>query len=441
MALARSSAIPVAASVVASNRRFVVMALLFVTTVINYLDRSNLSIAAPSIAGSFGLHPVQMGVVFSAFGWTYTPLQIPGGWLVDRIHPRVLYPATIFLWSIASLCLGLSTGLAMLILLRMLVGVCEVPSFLMNNRIATTWFGERERATCISVYTAAEFVGLAFLTPLLVWMKVRFGWPSVFFFTGALGLVWSFVFYRNYRDPAEFRGVNTAEIDLIRSSGGIPDLSGRIAGRRAARSGSVWRDLRVVLGRRKLWGVYFGHFAWGTTATFFLTWFPTYLITYRHLDFIKAGFYASLPFLAAFVGVLCSGALSDWMYRRGCSLSVARKTPIITGLALSSSIVGANFVSDPAAIILFLSLAFFANGLASIHWSVVSATAPERLIGLTSGVFNGVGGLAGISAPIIIGLLLRRNDFTLPLAFIATVALLGACSYIFVVGKLERVPD
>ena len=120
MALARSSAIPVAVSAAASNRRFVVMALLFVTTVINYLDRSNLSIAAPSIAGSFGLHPVQMGVVFSAFGWTYTPLQIPGGWLVDRIHPRVLYPAAIFLWSIASLCLGLSTGLAMLILLRML---------------------------------------------------------------------------------------------------------------------------------------------------------------------------------------------------------------------------------------------------------------------------------------------------------------------------------
>jgi MFS transporter, ACS family, D-galactonate transporter len=114
------------------------------------------------------------------------------------------------------------------------------------------------------------------------------------------------------------------------------------------------------------------------------------------------------------------------------SLSFARKTPIIGGLALSTSIIGANFVDHPALIILFLSLAFFANGLASIHWSLVSATAPERLIGLTSGVFNGVGGLAGITAPIIIGLLLRGGDFTRP-------SLLGACSYIFVVGKLERV--
>ena len=130
-----------------SNRRFLVMALLFVTVVINYLDRSNLSIAAPSITSEFGLNPVQLGVVFSAFGWTYTPLQIPGGWLVDRVHPRVLYPLTIFFWSIATLCLGRSTGLVMLIILRMTVRLLEVPSFLIN-----------------------------------------FGWPAIFFFTGALGL-------------------------------------------------------------------------------------------------------------------------------------------------------------------------------------------------------------------------------------------------------------
>ncbi len=438
MSIAQQSA-PAAAALTASNRRFLIMALLFVTVVINYLDRSNLSIAAPSIAGEFGLHPVQLGIVFSAFGWTYTPLQIPGGWLVDRVHPRVLYPLTILCWSIATLCVGLSTGLIMLIVLRMAVGLFEVPSFLINNRIATTWFGERERATCIAVYTSAEFVGLAFLTPVLAWLKVTFGWPAVFFFTGVIGLVWSYAFRRSYRDPAEFPGINQAEIELIRSSGGIPDLSSRITTRHAARTDSVLRDLGIVLGRRKLWGIYFGHFAWGTTSTFFLTWFPTYLVTYRHLDFIKAGFYASLPFLAAFVGVLCSGTLSDWLYRRGFSLSVARKTPIIGGLALSTSIVGANFVDRPAFIILFLSLSFFANGLASIHWSLVSATAPERLIGLTSGMFNGIGGLAGISAPIIIGFLLRGGDFTRPLTFIACIALLGACSYIFVVGKLERV--
>ena len=205
-----------AGTMAASKRRFVIMGLLFVTVVVTYLDRSNLSIAAPNIAKAFGLHSVQLGMMFSAYGWTYTPLQIPGGWLVDRVHPRVLYPLTIFFWSIATFCLGLSAGLVMLIILRMAVGLFEVPGFLMNNRIVTTWFGERERASCIAVYTSAEFVGLAFLTPVLAWFKVAFGWPAVFFFTGALGLVWAFVFWRLYRDPAEFPGVNAAEIALIR---------------------------------------------------------------------------------------------------------------------------------------------------------------------------------------------------------------------------------
>ena len=146
--------------------------------------------------------------------------------------------------------------------------------------------------------------GLAFLTPVLVWLKVEFGWPSVFFVTGTLGLFWSFVFFRSYRDPAEHPHVNAAEIRKIADSGGIPDLSRRSAAHRAANKGSVLRDLGIVLGRRKLWGIYFGHFVWGTVGTFFRTWFPTYLVTYRHFTFIKAGFYISLPFLAVFVGVL-----------------------------------------------------------------------------------------------------------------------------------------
>ena len=438
MSFAKTPA-PAAVDVTPSNRRFLIMALLFVTVVINYLDRSNLSIAAPSITNEFGLNPVQLGVVFSAFGWTYTPLQIPGGWLVDRVHPRMLYPLTIFFWSIATLCLGLSTGLVMLIILRMTVGLFEVPSFLINNRIATTWFGERERATCIAVYTSAEFVGLAFLTPLLAWLKVTFGWPAIFFFTGALGLAWSFVFRRSLPrssgvpwrqsgrdrvDPLKRRHPRSVQPDHGAACSARWFAVARLLGRaRPAQAvGHLFRPFRL------------GHHV--DVLSDLVSDLPRDLSAPR---LHQGGFYASLPFLGAFAGVLCSGALSDWLYRRGFSLSFARKTPIIGGLALSTSIIGANFVDHPALIILFLSLAFFANGLASIHWSLVSATAPERLIGLTSGVFNGVGGLAGITAPIIIGWLLRGGDFTRPLTFIACIALLGACSYIFVVGKLERV--
>jgi len=430
-----------AATAKPTNRRFHIMGLLFVTVVINYLDRSNISIAAPGMASDFKLDPVQLGLVFSAFSWTYTPFQLPGGWLVDRVHPRILYPVTIMLWSLATLTTGLANGLIALIVMRMAVGFFEVPTFLINNRIATTWFGEKERATCIAVYTAAESVGLAFMNPVLVWLKIEYGWPSVFFVTGALGLLWSFAFFRYYRDPADYPGVNAAEIESIAESGGIPDLSQRMADRRAEGVGSPWRDLSIVLSRRKLWGIYFGHFVWGVVGTFFRSWFITYLVNYRHFTFLKAGLYGSMPFVTVFLGVLFSGAISDLLVRRGFSLTFARKAPIIGGLIFSTSIVGANFVDSEPLIMAFLTFAFFCNGVASIHWSLVSATAPERLIGLTSSVFNFMGGLAGVLTPIIIGVLLQAGDYRTPLLFIAVIEVLGVLSYIFVVGKLERVSE
>jgi MFS transporter, ACS family, D-galactonate transporter len=260
----------------------------------------------------------------------------------------------------------------------------------------------------------------------------------VFVATGGLGIVWAIVWYAVYRQPHEFRGTNASEIDLIRRGGGLVDLDQRHG---AAKKSFSRADLVRVLSSRKLWGVYFGQFALTSTLWFFLTWFPTYLVQARGMDFVKAGFLASLPFLAAFVGVLSSGLLSDFMVRRGASLGLARKVPIVTGLLLSISIIGANYVNRPSLIIAFLTIAFFGNGLASITWSLVSAIAPERLLGLTGGVFNFVGNLSGITVPIIIGYLARDYGFSAGLTYVAVLALLGALSYVFVVGKVERLPD
>jgi ACS family D-galactonate transporter-like MFS transporter len=413
------------------------MLLLFVSVTINYLDRSNLSITAPAMRTALGLDTAQMGYVLSAFGWTYALCQIPGGWLVDRVAPRVLFAVLIVAWSLATILLGFTASMAGLMAVRMLVGALEAPSYPINNRVVTTWFPERERATAIGFYTSGQFVGLAFLTPMLVWIQTRLGWHMVFVATGVVGIVWGVVWYAVYRQPHEFPGTNAGEIALIRRGGGLVDLDRKVT----ARTRFSGADLAHVLSSRKLWGVYFGQFALTSTLWFFLTWFPTYLVQERGMSFVKAGFLASLPFLAAFVGVLCSGLLSDAMVRRGASLGTARKVPIVTGLLLSTSVVGANYVSEPGLIVGFLALAFFGNGLASITWSLVSTIAPERLLGLTGGVFNFVGNLSAITVPIVIGYLARDYGFPAGLAYIATLALLGAMSYVFVVGPVERLPD
>ncbi|WP_063552542.1 MFS transporter [Burkholderia territorii] len=421
-----------------SRKRLIILALLFVTVVINYLDRSNLSIAAPALFKELNIDPVRAGLVFSAFGWTYALMQIPGGWLVDKISPRVLYAGALALWSAATVLLGFAGSFVGLIVLRLAVGALEAPAYPINNRVVTTWFPTRERASAIGGYTSGQFVGLAFLTPVLAWLQVHLGWHMVFVATGLAGIAWAAVWYAVYREPRAFRGINAAEIASIRDGGGLVDLEDRVAAR-SARTPSTWRDLGVVLGRRKLWGIYLGQFALNSTLWFFLTWFPTYLVKYRGMDFIKSGFLASLPFLAAFVGVLCSGLLSDWLMRRGASQGFARKLPIISGLLISTCIIGANYATSTGWVIAFMTIAFFGNGFASITWSLVSGLAPARLLGLTGGVFNLVGNLAAIATPIVIGLLVDGADFSRAITYIAAMALAGSLSYGLLVGKVERI--
>ncbi len=174
---------------------------------------------------------------------------------------------------------------------------------------------------------------------------------------------------------------------------------------------------------------------------FFLTWFPTYLVKYRGLDFIKSGFLISVPYLAAFVGILFSGFISDYLSRKGVSKEISRKVPVIGGMLLSVVIIGANYTNNTFFIILFLALAFFGNGFASITWVFVSLLAPKRLIGLTGGVFNAIGGLSAIVVPAAIGFLVEDGNFEPALFFIGGLAFLGFFSYIFLVGKVERVGE
>lgn len=419
-----------------TRSRYLIMVMLFITVVINYLDRSNLSIAAPALKDEFGLDTVHEGLILSAFGWTYAAMQIPGGWLVDCVSPRVLYAAALILWSAATFFMGFAGSFVILFVLRLAVGALEAPAYPINNRVVTTWFPEKERATAIGFYTSGQFVGLAFLTPVLAWLQHHYGWHMVFVSTGLLGIVWGLLWYLIYREPRQFRGANAAEIELIQKGGGVVDLDKRVTEKKAPFN---WNDLGLVMSQRKLWGVYLGQFCLTSTLWFFLTWFPTYLVKYRGMDFIKSGFLASVPFLAAFIGVLCSGVLSDFLVRRGATVGLARKLPIILGLLISTSMIGANFTDSTPWVIFFLAVAFFGNGLASITWSLVSALAPVRLLGLTGGVFNFVGNLSSICTPIVIGFLVSKDSFAPAIVYVSSLALLGALSYILLVGKVERI--
>ena len=415
-----------------TKKRFGVLVMIFISVVINYLDRSNISIAASAIKDELNLDSIYMGFIFSAFSITYALLQVPGGIMVDRIKPKVLYPVILVLWSTATLFQGFVKSFMGFIFTRASIGVFEAPSYPMNNKIVSTWFPEKERASAIAVYTSGQFIGLAFLTPVLVTIQNWLGWRGMFILSGLVGIVWALIWYFFYKAPDEDKTISEEELNLIKDGGGIVDTKSKPRPFK-------WSELWTALRYKQLWGVYIGQFCLGTLFIFFLTWFPTYLVEFRGLDFVQTGWLASIPFLAAFFGVLLAGFLSDNLVKRGYSAEFARKTPILIGMLLSVSIIGANYTESTSMVVFFLSLAFFGNGLASIAWVFISLMAPKHLLGLVGGVFNLIGGLAAAITPIVIGYLVQGGDFEPALFYIGFIALLGFFSYIFLVGKVERI--
>ncbi|WP_138476698.1 MFS transporter [Dyadobacter bucti] len=413
--------------------RYTILAAVFVNVVINYMDRSNISVAGSMISKELDLDSVKMGYVFSAFGWTYASLQIPSSVLIDRYGVRVLYALSLVLWSAATVTIGIAEGFVALIALRLLIGMAEAPAYPMNNSIVTSWFPDQEKASAIATYTSGQYLGLAFLTPLLTLIQSYAGWRGLFYITGTIGVLWGIFWYFFYRNPSEHAKVNQAELTYIREGGGGIEV------RPDNKMPFAWKNFGFILSKRKLWGIYLGQFCVASTSVFFITWFPQYLINFRKMDFIKSGIYASFPFICAFLGVLLSGFLSDYLVKKNISPSVARKTPVIFGMLLGVSILFANYVTSPFWVIFFMSVAFFGNGLASITWVFVSLLAPKNLIGLTGGTFNFMGGLASIIVPIVIGYLVRDGDFSPALVFVGFLAVTGGLSYIFLVGKVERV--
>jgi ACS family D-galactonate transporter-like MFS transporter len=418
--------------------RYFILALLFIGVVINYLDRANLALALPAIGVDLHLDPVTKGWILSAFGWSYVLMQIPGGIIIDRFGPRLTFAVSLFTWSVVTMLQGLARtlGAGFLIGARVTLGITEAPAFPLNSRAVATWFPARERGFAIGVYTAGEFGGLAIFTPVLAYILTTWGWPFMFLICGAIGVLFAVIWFLAYRDPRQSRRVNQAELDYIREGGGLAETV-TAGGRRFS-----WADVFELLRHRQLWGIYIGQFAVGVTLWFFLTWFPSYLVQARHLSILHAGFYASIPYISAMLGVLFGGVFSDGLIRRGLPVGVARKTPVILGLLGASTIMLANYVptSNINLVIGIMSVAFFCQGMSNMSWTLVTEMAPRELQGLTGGVFNFFANVPSIVTPLVIGFILAAtNSFNGALIFVTVVDLIGVLSYIFVIGKVYRI--
>ena len=415
-----------------TRARLTILILISMATLINYLDRSVMGVAKPELVKDLHISPEVMGLIFSAFSWTYALAQIPGGYVIDRLGTRLTYALSLGLWSLATAVHGFMTSVSGLISARLALGIAEAPCFPANSRVLSTWFPQNERAKATGVYTVGEYIGLGMLIPVLGWMLANYGWRSLFWLVGALGIVFAVIFYLVYREPHESTRANQAELDLITAGGGFSGATPSL--------GFSWARVRQLVGTRQIAGASIGQFCSNSTLVFFLTWFPSYLAEERGMTFIKAGFMVSLPYIGASLGVLLGGIASDWLIRRTGSPSIGRKVPIITGLLLCSTMISANFLDSNAAVIAVMSVAFFGQGLAGLGWTLLSDVAPKEMMGLTGGLFNFFTNLAGIITPLVVGFVVgATGSFYGALAYIGALGLVGACAYIFILGPVERV--
>jgi ACS family glucarate transporter-like MFS transporter/ACS family D-galactonate transporter-like MFS transporter len=427
--------------------RYAILLLIFLITTLNYADRATLSVTGSAMRTEFSLDAIRMGYIFSAFSWAYVLSQLPAGWLLDRFGARRVYAASIFLWSLFTLLqssIGLlgSAGAAIVALfaLRFAMGAAESPAFPANAKVVASWFPTSERGTASAIFNAAQYFAAVVFTPLMAWLTHAFGWQAVYVVMGAIGLMLAFTWLKVMKNPADHPRVSRAELEYIQQGGGV--VTGHQKATRAERieNSGGWSLVRQLLSNRMLLGVYLAQYCINVLTYFFLTWFPIYLVQARGMTILHAGLIASLPAICGFSGGVLGGVLSDGMIRRGCSLTVARKVPIVGGMLLSVCIIGCNYVSTDWIVVALMSLAFFGKGIGALGWAVVADTSPKEALGLSGAIFNMFGNVAGIVTPIVIGYLVARTgSFNGALVFVGANALLTVFSYLVIVKDIKRV--
>jgi ACS family glucarate transporter-like MFS transporter len=422
--------------------RWLIILVLFVITTINYADRATFSIAGQSASKELGLDPVAMGYILSAFAWAYVLGQIPGGALLDKFGSKKIYTAALLLWSgftmlqgFAGLWSGLAAAVALFVM-RFMVGLAESPSFPANARIVAAWFPGPERGTASAIFNSAQYFSLVAFAPLMGWLAHSFGWRSVFIVMGGVGIVAAAFFVKFIHSPVDHPAINKAEFDYIEAGGGLVRMEDKNTANGAA---FTWANVKQVLGSRMLLGVYLGQYCINVLTYFFVTWFPIYLVKERGLSIMQAGFTAALPALCGFAGGILGGMISDALLKKTGNLDIARKTPLLLGMVLATCIILCNFVEQEWLVIVIMAAAFFGKGVASLGWAVVADTSPKEMAGVTGGIFNTFGNVAGIVTPIVIGYIVKgTGSFDGALIFVGAHCVICIAAYFLIVGKIQR---
>jgi MFS family permease len=402
--------------------------------IITYIDRVCIAQTAPYIRADLHLSKVQMGYIFAAFVWAYALFEVPSGWMGDWLGPRRVLLRIVTWWSVMTAAMGWMWNLTSMASANFLFGAGEAGCFPNLTKVFTTWLPQHERVRAQGIMWMCARWGGAFTPMLVVWMLHWVTWRQAFQIFGLLGIVWAVVFYRWFRDdPRQHPGVNAAELALLEG-----------AEKHASGHGNVpWRKL---LARPSVWLLWIQYFCLTYTFWFYVTWLPTYLREYRHLDEGYAARLAGFPLLFGGVGCAVGGFLAPRMARWMGSVRTARRTVAAAGCLGAAVLLFVHTgIHDPFWAMVAMGFASFSNDLVMPNAWAACMDIGGKYAGTLSGSMNMMGNLGGGAAPVIAGYLLRatNNDWLVPLHVMAAIYLLGVVCWLLLdpVTPLEPVTD
>jgi ACS family D-galactonate transporter-like MFS transporter len=426
---ATSNVLPTAAPTSRLSPELTRLAILLALSIfINYIDRGNLSIAAPLLKDDLGLSLYQLGILFSSFFWTYAIFQIVAGWLVDRFPVNWVLALGILLWSVATFGTGLVRGFTLLLVMRLVLGIGESVAYPSYSKIISRHFSESQRGRANSLICAGQASGPAIGTLLGGMLIAHVGWRLFFMVFGVASSLWLLPWLSYLRKPARSNEQESA-------------LGGGDAGVRSARESPCSVTILQILKQRSAWGTFGGLFAYNYIWYFFITWLPTYLVRDRQFSVKTMSIVTGLAFFMLAISALASGWLSDKWIAAGGTPTRVRKTFTGAGPVIAATIVLVGIVANHAAAMAILMLVCIGLGMCTSNlWSVTQTLAGPATSGKWTGLQNFTGNLAGWTAPTLIGLIVQRTgSFFYVFVITSVVSLLGAVSWIFVVGPIKQV--
>ncbi|MDP9647633.1 MULTISPECIES: MFS transporter [Paraburkholderia] len=413
------------------SQRWFVVALLFLAGVINYLDRSALSIAAPLIQKDLNFSHAQMGVVFSSFFVGYALFNFVGGVLSDKVGAKRVFGTAMGVWSLFCGATALATGIGSLIVLRVLFGMGEGPFSSSNSKMVNNWFPRKEVASAIGVISSGTPLGGALAGPVVGFMAVQFGWRWAFVAIMLLGLLW-LVFWAatTTEHPQQNSRVTSDEMQLI--------LAGQADEHALAHSADGSKlGLGHFLRKPIILATAFAFFSYNYVLFFFLSWFPTYLTEAHHLSLHDMSIATVIPWVLGSIGLAAGGFISDLILRLTGKPLLSRK--IVLGTCLGAAAVcvalAGRVASTESAVALMSVSIFFLYVTGAVYWAVIQDTVPREHVGGVGGFVHLLANLAGVIGPAVTGFIVQATHGAYGSAFVLAggIAVLGAvCSLVWI---------